>query len=323
MNLFVSFKYLLALDEQRHFGRAALACHVTQPALSNALRALEESLGVAIVTRGRTFAGFTTEGERVLASARRMLREHELLQQELQSSAESPTGPLRIGAVPMCLPVAARFVGMLHDRYPGIECTLRSMSSSELESGLESMALDMAMGYPERLEGTRAPLRVVPQYTEHYFLLRRAKQPSPLGLQKGPSTTWADAATLPLCLLTGEMHNRTIIDSAFLSVGHSPRPAIETNSILTLALSVVAGRVSSIMPSALVDAVQGYGELEAHPLIEPFIEVPIALMVHDSNRLSRTLEAALDFARSATWLRLALQHGKLFGAQAPLPAASG
>ncbi|HQY39771.1 MAG TPA: LysR family transcriptional regulator, partial [Giesbergeria sp.] len=59
MNLFVSFKYLLALDEQRHFGRAALACHVTQPALSNALRALEESLGVAIVTRGRSFAGFT------------------------------------------------------------------------------------------------------------------------------------------------------------------------------------------------------------------------------------------------------------------------
>ena len=44
VNLFVSFKYLLALDEQRHFGRAALACHVTQPALSNALRALEESL---------------------------------------------------------------------------------------------------------------------------------------------------------------------------------------------------------------------------------------------------------------------------------------
>ena len=215
MNLFVSFKYLLALDEQRHFGRAALACHVTQPALSNALRALEESLGVAIVTRGRSFAGFTTEGERVLASARRMLREHELLQQELQSSASSPSGQLHIGAVPMCMPVAARFVGMLHDLHPGIVCTLRSMSSPELESGLENMVLDMAMGYPERLEGTRAPLRVVPQYTEHYFLLRRADQPSPAGLQKGPTTTWAEAATLPLCLLTGEMHNRTIVDSAF------------------------------------------------------------------------------------------------------------
>lgn len=313
MNLFVSFKYLLALDEQRHFGRAALACHVTQPALSNALRALEESLGVAIVTRGRSFAGFTTEGERVLASARRMVREHELLQQDLQSSAASPSGSLHIGAVPMCLPVAARFVGMLHDRHPGIKCTLRSMSSPGLESGLENMVLDMAMGYPERLEGSRAPLRVIPQYSERYFLLRQAKQHSPLGLQSGPAITWAQAASLPLCLLTAEMHNRTIVDNAFQRAGHVPCPAIETNSIFALALSVVAGRVSSIMPSALVGAVQGYGELEALPLVDPVIEVPIAMMVHDSNRLSRTLEAALEFAQSTEWRDLAMHHGKMLG----------
>lgn len=303
MNLFVSFKYLLALDEQRHFGRAALACHVTQPALSNALRALEDSLGVAIVRRGRAFAGFTVEGERVLVSARRMLREHEMLQQELQSSADSPSGQLLMGAVPMGMPIAARFVGMLQDRHPGIVPTLRSMSSSELEAGLENMALDIALGYPERMEGTRAPVRIVPQYTEQYFLLRRARTPPVAGLQTGPAIAWAEAAKLPLCLLTGEMHNRTIVDSAFASAcqGRVPRPAIETNSILTLALSVVAGRVSSIMPGALVGAVQGYGELEALPLVEPCIEVPIAFMVHESNRQSRTLEAALDFAQSAVW----------------------
>ena len=327
MNVFVSFKYLLALDEQRHFGRAALACHVTQPALSNALRALEESLGVAIVTRGRSFVGFTTEGERVLASARRMLREHELLHQELQSSAASPSGNLHIGAVPMCMPIAARFVGMLHDLHPGIVCTLRSMSSSELESGLENMALDMALGYPERLEGTRAQLRVVPQYIEHYFLLRRAGQPDPTGLQKGPSITWAEAAALPLCLLTGEMHNRTIVDGAFRRAGVTPRPAIETNSILTLALSVVAGRVSSVMPGAMVDAVQGYGELQALPLTEPFIEVPIALMLHETKRVSRTLEAALGFAQSATWLATAARHGNRFepalAPPMPVPAVAG
>ena len=186
-----------------------------------------------------------------------------------------------------------------------------------------AIVLDMAMGYPERLEGTRAPLRVVPQYTEHYFLLRRADQPSPAGLQKGPTTTWAEAATLPLCLLTGEMHNRTIVDSAFRRAQVMPRPAIETNSILTLALAVVAGSVSSIMPGALVDAVQGYGELEAQPLIDPFIEVPIALMVHESNRLSRTLEAALDFAQSPEWLTQAEQHGNLFVASRPAAPPPG
>ena len=285
MNLFVSFKYLLALDEQRHFGRAAL----------------EDGLGVAIVKRGRAFAGFTVEGERVLVSARRMLREHEMLQQDLQSSADSPSGQLLVGAVPMGMPIAARFVGMLQDRHPGIVPTLRSMSSSELEAGLESMALDIALGYPERMEGSRAAVRSVPQYTEQYFLLRRAHEPSAHGLHMGPPIRWAEAAALPLCLLTGEMHNRAIVDAAFARAGHVPRPAMETNSILTLALSVVAGRVSSVMPGALVGAVQGYGELEALPLVEPCIEVPIAFMVHESNRQSRTLEAALAFAQSPEW----------------------
>ena len=88
-------------------------------------------------------------------------------------------------------------------------------------------------------------------------------------------------------------------------------------------IAVVAGCVSSIMPGALVDAVQGYGELEAQPLIDPFIEVPIALMVHESNRLSRTLEAALDFAQSPEWLTQAEQHGNLFVASRPAAPPPG
>eukprot|EP01036_Dinobryon_divergens_P013201 gene13201-17807_t len=79
MNLLSSLRYLVALHEHRHFGRAAQACHITQPALSNALRALETEFGVVIVKRDRAFAGFTPEGERVLASAQRMLHEHAIL----------------------------------------------------------------------------------------------------------------------------------------------------------------------------------------------------------------------------------------------------
>ena len=82
MNLLVSMRYLVALDEHKHFARAAQACFVTQPALSNALRALEQEFGSSIVKRGRTFVGFTPEGERLLQSARRMLREEQLLKQD-------------------------------------------------------------------------------------------------------------------------------------------------------------------------------------------------------------------------------------------------
>ena len=85
MNLLGSLKYLVALDEHKHFGRAAQACHITQPALSNALRAMEKEFGCAVVLRGRSYVGLTPEGVRVLDSARRMLREHERLRQDLEA----------------------------------------------------------------------------------------------------------------------------------------------------------------------------------------------------------------------------------------------
>lgn len=313
MNLLTSFKYLVALDDHRHFGRAALASHVTQPALSNAIRSLEESYGTAIVKRGRNFGGFTAEGERILVSARAMLREQELLEQDLNGREGDPVGNLLIGAVPTAMPIAARFGGMLQDRHPRIVPTLRSMSSIELETRLESMAIDMGLGYAERMDSSRSPLRVLPQYTEHYFLLRKRPCAVPEAPRIGSPMTWAEAAEFPLCMLSSEMHNRTIVDRAFASAGAHPSPSIETNSILTLALSVVAGRVSSVMPGALVGAVPGYPELEALPLVSPQVEVPIAFMVHDSNRPSQALKAALAFAQDPAWLQEAAQHAGLLG----------
>jgi DNA-binding transcriptional LysR family regulator len=314
MNLFVSLKYLVALDDHRHFGRAALACHVTQPALSNALKALEEHFGCSIVVRGRNFGGFTQEGERILTSARRILHEQELLEQDLRSTSDDPNGHLLIGVVPTAMPIAARFAAMLQDRHPGIVPTVRSMSSVDLEARLENMALDMGLGYTERLDDSRSMIAVLPQYTERYFLLRKAGKPATETLSIGEPMNWSEAATFPLCLLSAEMHNRTIVDRAFAEAGATPVTAIETNSILTLALSVVAGRVSSIMPGALVGILHGYRELEALPLIGPNVEVPIAFMVHDSVRQSRTLEAAMTFAQNEEWLRQVARHsGALAG----------
>src|SRR5579862_3430063 len=65
--------YLVTLAREKHFAKAAEACHVSQPALSSALRSLEKELGIMIVQRGRRFMGFTAEGERVLAWAQQTL----------------------------------------------------------------------------------------------------------------------------------------------------------------------------------------------------------------------------------------------------------
>ena len=73
---------LLALAKERHFGRAAEACGVTQPTMSTSLKQLEEILGVMLVQRGSRFQGFTPEGERTLDWARRIVGDTRAMRQE-------------------------------------------------------------------------------------------------------------------------------------------------------------------------------------------------------------------------------------------------
>lgn len=315
MNLLVSMRYLVALDEHQHFARAAQACFVTQPALSNAIRALEEEYGAVLVKRSRHFAGFTPEGQRMLASARRLLHEQELLAQDFKSSADQPAGALLLGAVPTAEPIAARFAAMLHARHPGIRPVVRIMSSPDIETGLENLSLDLGLGFTDR--SRPASFVSVPQYTEHYFWVSKAPpgyQPNASSLQIGLPITWQDAAQTPLCLMTSDMHNRRIVDAAFAKAGTPVSPAIETSSILTLALSLLDGSVSCVMPGALVGAFRGHAELLARPLMSPEVHTPVGFMALKTERSSRTLEAALVLAQDPDWLRHAAAHSGLLGA---------
>ena len=312
MNLLAALRYLVALDEHRHFGRAAQACHITQPALSNALRALEEEFGTVIVQRGRTFEGLTHEGEAVLATARRMLRDNEVLRQELRGTEAAPQGRLRMAAVPTAMPLLARFAATLQVRHPGIVPVMLSMSSQDLEQGLDDLSLDLALGYSERMQAQRAALRAWPQCRERYYLLQRARKPAPERLAIGPPVAWAEAARRPLVLLTPEMHNRAIIDAALREAGASVAPAIETNAVLPLVLSVLAGGVCSVLPGAMVAAVRSERTLEALPLVEPDVRTPLGFMTQRGPRVSRALQAALALLDTDAWKdQLAVHCGEL------------
>ena len=185
----------------------------------------------------------------------------------------------------------------------GFVPVVRAMSSQDIEAGLENLSLDLALGFTGRLKKT-SPLAVLPQYDEHYFLLRRlpsAERASGAGLKLGAAMRWADAAQLPLCLLTPEMHNRSLVERAFADAGCAVKPVMETNSVLTLALSVLAGELCSVLPGALVGAVRSQGELEALPLVEPEVLTPVGLIYLAKSPPSRALQAALALAQGARW----------------------
>jgi len=300
MNLVAALRYLTALEQHRHFGRAAQACRITQPALSNAIRALEQELGVPVVRRARLYEGLTAEGEIVLAHAHRLLREAESLRQELHSRIDAPRGALQIGAVPTALPVAARFAAQLRARHSGIEPVLRSLSSPEIEIGLENLALDMALGYSGREQVKARALQIWPQYEEAYFLVQRDDAHS---AEPAAPLTWRESAQRPLVLLTPEMHNRSIVEDAMRSAGAAPRPALETNSVLALATALSDGTLAAVLPGALLDVASGLTRLRVHPLIEPIVRTPIGFMTAATARTTPALRAALELAQDAAWLQ--------------------
>ncbi|WP_232002803.1 LysR family transcriptional regulator, partial [Mycobacterium sp. 1245801.1] len=111
--LFRQLEYFVALAQERHFARAASACYVSQPALSEAIRKLESELNVPLVRRGQKFEGLTPEGERLVPWARRILADRDALKQEVTALQAGLTGELRLGVVP----AASTTVALLTDPF--------------------------------------------------------------------------------------------------------------------------------------------------------------------------------------------------------------
>lgn len=267
--------YLDALAREKHFRKAAEACHVSQPTLSAAIVQLEEELGVMIVERGRRFQGLTKEGEVVLAHARRILAESDLMKEAIAELREGVSGRIRLGAIPTALPMVAHITAPFSSRYPDVSLTVLSLTSAEIQQRIDNFELDVGLTYLDN-----EPLdRVIskPIYLESYVLLTR--EDGEFGAHD--SISWAEAAEHKLCLLTSDMQNRRIIDGIFRSIGRSPRPAIETNSIFNLCSHAGLQGVSSIVSIQLLEFFGVPIGTKALPLIEPTAQRTIGLIVAD------------------------------------------
>jgi DNA-binding transcriptional LysR family regulator len=265
-------EYLSALDRERHFGRAAAACHVSQPALSAAIRSLERELGVPLVRRGRRFEGFTPEGERVLTWVHRALTDLDGLEQEVSRLRGGMEGTLRIGAIPTSLPVSTLVTTPFRERHPRMRIQVMSMSSRQIADGLARGELDAGLTYLDN--EPLADVETRPLWREHYLLL--------VGTEEGPfagqvTATWRRASTLRLCLLTPDMQHRRIVDGAFAQAGVAPDPAIETNSISTLIAHARTGLPGITAHTWLFGNALPPG-LRAIPLVDPVIEHTIGLV---------------------------------------------
>ncbi|HWI20995.1 MAG TPA: LysR family transcriptional regulator [Baekduia sp.] len=228
-------EYLNALAAERHFGRAAAACHVSQPALSSSIRKLERELGVTLVHRTRSFDSLTAEGEILLGWAQRVTSDVTALRDEANRLRGELTGTVRLGVVPTAMPAMALITEGLLNNNPGLGLTVRALPSQEIVRQLASHELDGGISYLD--DEPLGDVATFHLYDERYFLLATA---GGLGRHRR-GIGWAELAELPLCLLTPDLQNRRIIDAALRSADVSATPRVEASDITGLLAFARAG----------------------------------------------------------------------------------
>ncbi len=285
-------EFLIALAKERHFGRAAEACGVTQPTLSAGPKQLEETLGLPLVERSSRFRGFTPEGERVLDWARRIVGDARAMRKDVDALKRGLAGDFRIAAIPTALPVVSTLTTPFRMKHPNVRFVIFSQSSIQILEHLENLEIDAGITYLDNEPLGR--VNAIPIYEERYFLLTADS-----AFAGKTAISWADAASAPLCLLTPDMQNRRIIDAELRKAGVAPDSTLQSNSMIVLFSHVRTGHWSSIMSAKLAELFALTGTVRALPIIEPDVRHIIGLVLPEREPMP-PLTAA--FARQARQL---------------------
>jgi LysR family hydrogen peroxide-inducible transcriptional activator len=240
MNL-QELRYFVAAADHRHFGRAAAACHVSQPCLSGQLRKLEEHLGVALFERSTRRVALTPAGQSLLEHARKALEEAAVMEAIAKAAGDQLSGPLRLGVIPTLAPyLVPRILKPLREDYPRMPISLWEDLTHNLVEMLCAHKLDAA------LIATEPPTQEVTavQLFEEPFA---AAVPWDHALAKSRTLREADLAPDLMVLADGHC-------LALQSLRACGRPAAGRSSFQAASLDTLVGLVASGYGTTLVPA---------------------------------------------------------------------
>lgn len=139
-------RYIVAVAQERSFGRAAQRCFVSQPALSVAIQKLEDELGARLFERGKAEITVTAVGERVVEQAQKVLEEASRVKEIAQAGGNQLAGPLKLGAIYTVAPyLLPDLIPAMHETAPQMPLEIEENLTENLESELRSGRLDAAI----------------------------------------------------------------------------------------------------------------------------------------------------------------------------------
>lgn len=239
---FNELRYLVAIAQEKSFGRAAQRCFVSQPALSVAIRKLEEELGTQLFERGKTEVSVTPVGERIVEQAQKVLEEAARIRDIAQAGRNQLVGVFRLGVIYTVAPyLLPDLIPALHERAPEMPLEIEENLTEQLEVLLRTGRIDAAIiALPFQPAGVvteflyEEPFQVVVPL-HHRWARRKSIQPAEL------------AAEHTILLNVGHCFRDQVLD-ACPELNRANAPTTRTNSLETVRNMVASGLGVSVLP---------------------------------------------------------------------------
>lgn len=285
-------RYLVALDQERHFGRAAEACHVSQPTLSIAVKKLEQSLGTALFERTKKGARPTPLGEQIAAKAREILARTAELDDLVSAGRDQLSGPLAVGTIPSVGPyLLPQFIPLLQRLATRMPLSLQENTAGALAHQLSRGELDVVI--------TTLPFSAPDVVTQALFdepMMALLPAGHALAAHQYLDPTKLDPEDV-LLLAEGDAWRDQVLD-AFPQLGKhkGARPLVQGTTLEMLRHMVASGLGITIVPLAAAQA-HFYSQdiLVTRPFVDPAPVRTLAL----SWRASFPRHQAVDVLRQA------------------------
>lgn len=246
-------KYIVAVARERHFGRAAEACHVSQPTLSVAVRKLEGELGLSLFERRKGDVSVTPIGEQVISQAQRVLEEAGNIREIAEQGRDQLAGPLRLGAIYTIGPyVLPQLIPELADAAPRMPLIVEENYTSVLNEKLKQGELDVIL---ISLPFDEPGIQVQALYEEPFVLLIPSSHP----FNQQPGVTVEELSRENVLLLgAGHCFRDQVLEVCPDCLGKSgdahPRHMLEGSSLETIRYMVASGLGVTVLPCTAAGA---------------------------------------------------------------------
>lgn len=238
-------RYLVALADRAHFGRAAEDCHVSQPTMSTQIRKLEEYLGATLIERNAKSISLTPVGQEVVEKARRIVGEVDALLSSTRTSRGPLSGPLNLGVFPTLAPYFLPwFIPLAKSRYPRLQLVVHEDLTGHLLERLRNYQIDAALlALP--LDGE--DFEALPLFDEPFWFA--CPQGHPLARQK--AVTEADLRDESMLLLSDGhcLRGQALAACGRKTLGEEGLDDFRAASLETICQLVAAGYGCTLLPA--------------------------------------------------------------------------